>query len=184
MKCEVTEGQAQFITLPQSNAVKRANFGHPPKEMPILKEEAHAHIVEAKPATIEVFTGVRMEEAKTGRSKCKGCTSLLKKGEMRVGFETFSGGKPQTSWLHTKCSLVNCRVDIADSNRGKCRVSKQAIKKGQLRFGWRISADSFGYCLPEHLFSTVIPDIFAAAADFRAEDFKGMSLLTPPDRAR
>ena len=152
--------------------------------MPILKEEASAHIVEAKTATIEVFSGVRMEEAKTGRSKCKGCTSLLNKGEMRVGVETFSGGKPQTSWLHTKCSVVNSRVDIADSNRGKCRVSKHTIKKGQLRFGWRISADSFGYCLPEFLLATVIPEIFAATADFQAEDFKGMSLVMPPVRAR
>jgi hypothetical protein len=80
--------------------------------------------------------------------------------------------------------MKNCRVDVADSNRGKCKVSKKAFTKGQLRLGWRVGESSFVNCLAEHVEDTVIPEILAAVPNFEAEDIKGMSLLTPSDRAR
>ena len=42
-----------------------------------------------KPNVPESFTGVRVEEAKSGRSKCKACREQIEGGNTRVGVETF-----------------------------------------------------------------------------------------------
>ena len=36
---------------------------------------------------------VKLEEAKSGRAKCKACQDLIGAGELRVGVETFAGGR-------------------------------------------------------------------------------------------
>ena len=71
-----------------------------PNALLLKQEEAPACTAESKQeAEIQAFTGLKMEEAKTGRAKCKACQDLISAGEMRVGVETFSGGRFVAAWL-------------------------------------------------------------------------------------
>jgi len=71
-----------------------------PNALLLKQEEASAHTAESKEeAEIEAFTGLKLEEAKSGRAKCKACQETIGAGEMRVGVETFSGGRFVAAWL-------------------------------------------------------------------------------------
>jgi hypothetical protein len=69
-----------------------------PNALLFKQEEAPTYTAESR-AEIQVFTGVKLEEAKSGRAKCKVCQDLISAGEMRVGVETFSGGRFVVAWL-------------------------------------------------------------------------------------
>jgi len=92
-----------------------------PNALLFKQEEAPAYTAESKEeAEIQVFTGLKLEVAKSGRAKCKACQGLISAGEMRVGVETFLGGRFVVdfrccsvvivagfvvAWLNTRCLL-------------------------------------------------------------------------------
>lgn len=49
------------------------------------------------------MSGLSLEYAKSGRSKCKSCKALLAEGSLRIGQSRDIGDFSQTSWFHLSC---------------------------------------------------------------------------------
>lgn len=151
--------------------------------MPVLKSAVEAE-AKAQPKEEDdyPFSGVRIESAKSGRSKCKACKEKIEADTTRVGVEVFSGGRFLVSWVHPKCFLEYCAVGYNSSGRGKCKVTKTEFAKGQLRFGYPIGQTQHGWVSVPGV-STFMPQALSAVRGFDKESIKGMAELTPEDKA-
>jgi hypothetical protein len=93
-------------------------------------------IVDAS-ATIINEDILKIERAKTGRSRCRKCLETIEKNELRVGMKAWIMGRNSVTWQHQKCFISNIKIDIASNSRTKCKVSKLPFGVGNLRIGLR-----------------------------------------------
>ena len=78
-----------------------------------------------------------VENAKTGRSRCRKCMVQLEKGEARVGMKAWIMGRNAVTWQHVRCFLQNITVGVATNSRSRCKFSGELFQSGDLRFGMR-----------------------------------------------
>uniref|UniRef100_A0A7S4DXD7 PARP-type domain-containing protein n=1 Tax=Lotharella globosa TaxID=91324 RepID=A0A7S4DXD7_9EUKA len=80
---------------------------------------------------------LKVENAKTGRSKCRKCMEKLEKGELRVGMQAWIMGRQSMTWQHPKCFMENISFTREATGRGKCKISKKSFEAGEARLSLR-----------------------------------------------
>jgi hypothetical protein len=81
--------------------------------------------------------GIVCEMAKTGRSTCRKCGSMIAKGAPRVGMQAWIAGRQSITWQCPACFLGNLSCAHDASGRGRCKMTKQKFTKGELKLGAR-----------------------------------------------
>lgn len=76
-------------------------------------------------------TLVIVENAKSGRSKCRRCTQSILKDEIRVGIVGWISGRKAVMWQKPDCFVKGIRIDQSKSSRGKCKLSGESFVKGE-----------------------------------------------------
>eukprot|EP00943_MAST-04B_sp_MAST-4B-sp1_P001736 g1736.t1 len=80
---------------------------------------------------------LKIENAKTGRSRCRKCLETIEKNELRVGMKAWIMGRNSITWQHQECFISNIKIDTASNSRTKCKISKIPFGVGDLRIGLR-----------------------------------------------
>ena len=70
-----------------------------------------------------------VENAKTGRSRCRKCMVQLEKGEARVGMKAWIMGRNAVTWQHVHCFLQNITVGVATNSRSRCKFSGEIVSE-------------------------------------------------------
>jgi hypothetical protein len=76
---------------------------------------------------------VVVEEAKTGRSKCRKCMDVIPAGALRVGMESWIVGRNVITWQHPECFCCGLEITVEVTGRGKCKQTKQKFEAGERR---------------------------------------------------
>ena len=74
-----------------------------------------------------------VEEAKTGRSKCRKCLEALPAGAVRVGMESWIVGRNVMTWQHPDCFLSGLEITLDSTGRSKCKQTKEKFLAGERR---------------------------------------------------
>eukprot|EP00467_Chlorarachnion_reptans_P023411 CAMPEP_0114516930 /NCGR_PEP_ID=MMETSP0109-20121206/17610_1 /TAXON_ID=29199 /ORGANISM="Chlorarachnion reptans, Strain CCCM449" /LENGTH=336 /DNA_ID=CAMNT_0001697391 /DNA_START=128 /DNA_END=1138 /DNA_ORIENTATION=+ len=80
---------------------------------------------------------VKVELAKTGRSKCRKCLEQIGKGEIRVGMTAWIMGRQSITWQHPACFFANVSFTRETSGRSKCKLTNARFARGEARFTCR-----------------------------------------------
>merc|ERR1719487_2808899 len=80
---------------------------------------------------------VLVEKAKSGRAKCRSCSSPLEEGETRVGMYAWIMGRNALTWQKPQCFVNNLIVAKEASGRGLCKKTNKKIAKGDVKLGFR-----------------------------------------------
>ena len=106
--------------------------------MPLSKRRREAPKPRAPPPTViddddddDTEKIVKVEAAKTGRSKCRCCMEPIAEKEMRVGMESWMVGRQVVVWNHPACFLSQVSACEETSGRGKCKQTKQPLATGE-----------------------------------------------------
>ena len=87
---------------------------------------------------VEVLGGVlTIENAKTGRSKCRKCMEPIAAGELRIGMQAWIMGRQAVTWQHPCCFMGNLTVAVEATGRGKCKGTGLPLTKGEPKLGMR-----------------------------------------------
>lgn len=79
-----------------------------------------------------------VEQAKTGKSRCKTCNEPILQGTWRCGMQCYSGGHLSMFWAHASCFLAKMSVEYSPAKRGRCYGSGEPFEKGDLRVSLEI----------------------------------------------
>ena len=52
---------------------------------------------------------LKIEHAKTGRSRCRKCLETIEKNELRVGMKAWIMGRNSITWQHQECFISNIK---------------------------------------------------------------------------
>jgi hypothetical protein len=114
------DGEYTDIPRPIKASKKRPTSDVPAKSA--VKTSDEASDAEAEDKCIVV------EEAKTGRSKCRKCMEMLPEGALRVGMQSWIVGRNVMTWQHPECFCSSLEVTLEATGRGKCKQSKQKFE--------------------------------------------------------
>jgi hypothetical protein len=101
-----------------------------PKKPPAEKKDPSQLLM--KPTDVVV-----VEQAKSGRAKCRKCSSPLEEGETRVGMYAWIMGRNAITWQKPQCFVENLIVGKEVSGRGVCKKTEEKIAKGAVKVGFR-----------------------------------------------
>eukprot|EP00942_MAST-04A_sp_MAST-4A-sp1_P001483 g1483.t1 len=113
--------------------IKRRRRTNGKKEKSTTKEDKST----AAPTVATENDVIKIENAKTGRSRCRKCMEQIEKDELRVGMKAWIMGRNSVTWQHPTCFLHNIKMDIASNSRTKCKFSSIPFNVGDLRIGFR-----------------------------------------------
>lgn len=80
---------------------------------------------------------LKVELAKTGRSKCRGCFEPIDAGAPRVGMTAWIMGRQSMTWSHPQCCVNRLVVAVEATGRGKCKLTGSLLQKGTPKLGVR-----------------------------------------------
>ena len=123
----------------------------------------------------------KLERAKTGRSTCRGCGEGIAAGELRVGIEAFVAGRVADTWLHPRCALNACFLEVAPAKRGKCKATDEPFAQGDARLTL-CSKDHKTFYGVKGMGDALRP-ILDAVDDFAVSDIRGLADLDDENRA-
>lgn len=140
---------------------------------------------DAEPSIMADATIV-VENAKTGRSKCRRCLEMLSQGEVRVGAESWMVGRQVTVWQHPRCFLAGVSFTEETSGRGKCKQTREPFAAGEHKLSTTAHTTTSHYKLDAaaSLLRPVVVAAHAETKDRRAAIacFEGVETLTPEER--
>merc|ERR1719161_1918529 len=90
--------------------------------------------VEEAPKPSDVFV---IEKAKSGRAKCRKCSSPLEEGDTRVGMFAWIMGRNAITWQKPQCFVDNLIVAREATGRIVCKKTNKKIEKGAVKLGFR-----------------------------------------------
>eukprot|EP00947_MAST-08B_sp_MAST-8B-sp1_P003181 g3181.t1 len=78
-----------------------------------------------------------IEQAKTGRAKCRACREPIEQGAYRIGQQAWIVGRNAMTWQHPDCFVGRVCVAVEPSGRGKCKATGRQLAKGEVKLGLR-----------------------------------------------
>jgi hypothetical protein len=120
-----------------------------------------------------------VEQAKTGRSKCRRCLEVLSAGTLRVGMESWIVGRNVMTWQHPRCFCDGLAITTETSGRGKCKQTKEKFAVGERRLS--ASAHSTTNNFKLHAAALLLRPVFCALNSSPAAQrtvFEGIANLT------
>eukprot|EP00468_Gymnochlora_sp_CCMP2014_P003528 CAMPEP_0167750938 /NCGR_PEP_ID=MMETSP0110_2-20121227/6274_1 /TAXON_ID=629695 /ORGANISM="Gymnochlora sp., Strain CCMP2014" /LENGTH=237 /DNA_ID=CAMNT_0007636325 /DNA_START=120 /DNA_END=830 /DNA_ORIENTATION=+ len=104
---------------------------------------------------------IKVEKAKTGRSRCRKCMETIQKGEVRIGMNAWIAGRNAVTWQHPVCFFENISFTRENTGRSKCKYSGDKFQKGDARLSCQshtaftnIKLSALSLCLREAVISS------------------------------
>jgi len=123
-------------------------------------------------------TCIVVEEAKTGRSKCRKCLEALPAGATRVGMESWIVGRNVMTWQHPHCFVSALEITLDATGRSKCKQTKEKFIAGERRLSARAHTTTNHFKLAAA--AALLRPVFRAVSDTLAGQqaaFDGISRL-------
>jgi hypothetical protein len=125
-----------------------------------------------------------LEQAVSGRSRCRVTGEFIEEGEWRVGIEAFRAGRLTMTWLKPKSFLETVSIEYATNGRSKCKGEGTVIEMGEVRVVF-VSGSSKSYYRPREA-ATLIGKVrknVKELRDFPLDLLAGMQGLEDSHRA-
>jgi len=168
-----TEMKNEIEDLKNADVVSEDEESEESEHIPIprksrKRKRASSDSNSSKKAKTEEKSFWVVENAKSGRAKCRHCMEKIEKAALRVGREGWMAGRKATLWFHPNCALQNpSSFDKAPNGRGKCKYSGEKILNGEDRFGIEIH-NSTQYVKAKYVMEVCNPviELMSEAFDF------------------
>lgn len=120
---------------------------------------------------------IRVEKAKSGRSKCRRCLTPIEKGEVRIGLTGWISGRQAVTWQKPECFIEGLSFSTCKTGRGKCKATGVSFKKGDFRIVMQSHTTKIYIALEETAAINTLHQVLKACPPINATDIDGYNIL-------